>query len=171
MFSNKARWLVGFLLLIVAMLAITLKVYEIAALSFLFVGLVIWGYFKEGPIILAAKQFKNKDYEAAKNLLLSIAKPQYLSKKRKPYYEYLLGCIAVHQMDYQTAEKHLEKAAFSGLKVQDLGTAIMHLANINLRNKQKDKGLLWIAEAKKIPLPARQQSILKNLEKELHQIK
>jgi hypothetical protein len=171
MFSNKARWLVGFLLLIVAMLAITLKVYEIAALSFLFIGLVIWGYFKEGPIILAAKQFRNKDYEAAKNLLLSITNPQYLSEKRKPYYEYLLGCIAVHQMDYQTAEQHLEKAAFSGLKVQDLGTTIMHLANINLRNKQKDKGLLWIAEAKKIPLPARQQSILKNLEKELHQIK
>lgn len=171
MFSNQARILVCILLLFVAALAAYYRVYEISALAIFFAILVVWGYFKEGPIILAARYYKNKKYEEAKKLLLSIRNPKLLNKRRKPYYEYLLGSIAVHQLNYEQAELHLGKAAIMGLRVGDLGSAIMHLANISLRNKDKAKGLAWIDQAKKIPLPARQQSILQNLEKELHHIK
>lgn len=171
MFTNQARILVCILLGLAALLAAYFHVYEIAAFGILLIGLVIWGYFKEGTVILAAKQYKIKQYEKAKELLLSIKNPQYLNKRRRPYYELILGNIAVQHMNYDEAELHLGKAAVMGLRVSDLGAAIMHLANISLRKKDKEKGLLWIAQAKKIPLPPRQQSILQNLEKELHKIK
>lgn len=171
MFTNQARILVCVLLLLVSALAGYYKVYEITALAIMFTGLVVWGYFKEGPIILAAKQYKLKNYEKAKELLLTIKNPEYLNKRRKPYYEFLLGNISVNQMDYADAEYHLGKAAVMGLRASDLGVALMHLANISLRNKDKEKGMVWINQAEKIPLTEKYKSILKNIEKELLQIK
>ena len=135
------------------------------------IGLVIWGYFKEGTVVLAAKQYKDKNYENAKELLLTIKNPELLSKKRKPYYEFLFGSIAVNQLDYHTAELHLGKAAVLGLKVNDLGVALMHLANISLRNKDNQKGMVWIHQAEKLPLTARYKSILSNIKKELQNTK
>ena len=171
MFTNPARVVVCFLLLLVAAIAAYFKVSEVAAFSFMLIGLVIWGYFKEGTVVLAAKQYKDKNYENAKELLLTIKNPELLSKKRKPYYEFLFGSIAVNQLDYHTAELHLGKAAVLGLKVNDLGVALMHLANISLRNKDNQKGMVWIHQAEKLPLTARYKSILSNIKKELQNIK
>ena len=171
MFTNKARILVCFLLILAAALAAYFYVYEITAFSVMLALLVVWGYFKEGPVILAARQYKQQNYETAKELLHSIKRPEWLNKKRKPYYELILGSIAVQQMNYSLAENHLAKAARLGLKAGDLGTALSHLANISLRKQNKQQGLAWIAQSKKIPLPARQKSILEQLEKELHKIK
>lgn len=171
MFSNRARILVCILLAMVAGLAAWLKVYEISALSGMFIALVIWGYFKEGPIILAAKQFKIKNYRKAKILLHSVKNPELLNKRRKPYYYFMLGSIAVADADYDTAELYLGKSAVLGLRVNDLGVALMHLANISLRNKDKEKGMVWIKQAENLPLTAKYKSILSNIEKEIQQIR
>ena len=171
MFTNSARLAVSISLLFVVAIAAYLKVYEIAALSFLLIGLVIWGYFKEGTVVLAAKQYKVKNYEKARALLLTIKNPALLNKKRKPYYEFLLGSIAVNQLNYQTAELHLGNAAVLGLRASDLGVALMHLANISLRNQDKQNGMVWIKQAEKLPLTSKYKSILSNIEKELQKIK
>jgi hypothetical protein len=171
MFSNTARIAVCGLLFLVAIFAVYLNVYEVCALSFMFIGIVIWGYFKEGPIILAAKQYKLKNYDKAKALLFSVKKPEYLNKRRKPYYEFLLGSIAINQLDYSTAEFHLGKAAVLGLRANDLGVALMHLANISLRNHDQVKGMIWIRQADHLPLSTRNKSILNNIEIELQKIK
>ncbi len=170
MFSNSARISVCGLLFLVAGLAVYLKVYEVFALCLMFVGIVIWGYFKEGTVVLAAKQYKLKNYDKAKMLLLSIQNPEYLKKIRKAYYEFLLGSIAINQLDYQNAEFHLGKAAVLGLRASDLGVALMHLANFSLRNQDKEKGLIWIRQADKLPLTEKYKSILSNIEKELQKI-
>lgn len=170
MFTNQARIAVSLLLILSAAFAAYLKVYEILALALMFVGLVIWGYFKEGPIILAAKQLQQKNYEAAKELLLSVKNPEWLNKRRKPYYEFMLGSIAVNQLDYKNAEYHLGKAAILGLRANDLGIALMHLANISLRNKDKLKGMEWIKQSEKLPLSAKYKGILNNIEKEIQKI-
>ena len=171
MFSNRARILVCILLAMVAGLAAWLKVYEISALSGMFIAMVIWGYFKEGPIILAAKQFKIKNYRKAKMLLHSVKNPELLNKRRKPYYHFMLGSIAVADADYDTAELYLGKSAVLGLRANDLGVALMHLANISLRNKDKEKGMVWIKQAENLPLTAKYKSILSNIEKEIQQIR
>ena len=171
MLSNSARIFVSLLLILIAVFAGYYKVYQITAFSLLLIGLIIWGYFKEGTVILAAKQFKNKNYEAAKVTLQCIKNPEYLNKRRKPYYHLIFGNIALQQMDYPTAELHLGKAALLGLKANDLGSTLMHLANISLRNNNISKGLYWIAEAGKLPLTEKYKSIIKNIELELLKIK
>jgi hypothetical protein len=171
MFTNQVRIVVCILMLSVSALAGYFKVYEITALAILLAGYVIWGYFKEGPIILAAKQYRLKNYEQAKELLQSVKNPELLNKRRKPYYRFLLGNIAVNQLDYTTAEFELGQAASLGLRANDLGVALMHLANISLRNKDKTRGMVWIKQAEKLPLSAKYKSILSNIEKELQQIK
>ena len=159
------------LLALVASLAGWLKVYEISALSGMFICLVIWGYFKEGPVILAAKAFKVKNYTKAKALLRSIKNPELLNKRRKPYYHFMLGSIAVANADYDAAELYLGKSAVLGLRASDLGVALMHLANISLRNKDKEKGMVWIKQAENLPLTAKYKSILSNIEKEIQKIR
>lgn len=171
MFTNQARFIVCVLLLLVSALAAYFKVYEIAALAVLLAGYVIWGYYKEGPIILAAKQYRLKNYEQAKELLQSVKNPELLNKRRKPYYRFLLGNIAVNQFDYDSAEYQLGQAASLGLRANDLGVALMHLANISLRKKDKVNGMVWIKQADKLPLTAKYKSIISNIEKELQQIK
>ncbi len=170
MLTNTARIFVSLLLILVAALAAFYGVYTIAAFAVLMVGLVILGYFREGTIILAAKQFKTQNYEAAKALLKSIKNPERLNKRRKPYYHLILGNIALQQLDYTTAEIHLGKAATLGLKANDLGSTLMHLANISLRNQQVSRGLYWVAEADKLPLSPKYKSILKNIEIELNKL-
>lgn len=137
----------------------------------MFIALVIWGYFKEGPIIIAARSFKVKNYAKAKALLHSVKKPELLNKRRKPYYHFMLGSIAVADADYDSAEFYLGQASVLGLRAGDLGVALMHLANISLRNKDKEKGMVWIKQAENLPLTAKYKSILSNIEKEIQKIR
>lgn len=171
MFTNKARVLVCVLLALATLLALYKEVYEIALLGIFFILYVVWGYFREGTVVLAAQEYKRGNYEKSKSLLLSIKNPNLLSKKRLPYYEFILGNIALKQADYPTAEQHLGRAVVLGLRAGDIIASLLHLANISLRNKDKETGLIWIAEAKKIPLSARQKNVAENLEKELLRIK
>lgn len=167
MLTNTARIFVSLLLILAAAFAAYYQVYPIAAFGVLLTGMVVFGYFKEGTVILAAKQFKHKHYENAKALLLTIKNPERLNKRRKPYYHLILGNIALQQLNYTTAQTHLAKATTLGLKANDLGSTLMHLANISLRNKNKTQGLYWIAEAAKLPLTEKYKCILKNIEQEL----
>lgn len=137
----------------------------------MFIALVIWGYFKEGPIIIAARSFKVKNYAKAKALLHSVKKPELLNKRRKPYYHFMLGSIAVADADYDSAEFYLGQASVLGLRAGDLGVALMHLANISLRNKDKEKGMVWIKQAENLPLTAKYKGILSNIEKEIQKIR
>ena len=171
MFTNKARFVVAILLSLVVGLAAILKVYEVAAFTFMLIGLVLWGYFKEGTVVLAAKQYQLKNYQKAKELLLSINNPDFLNKRRRPYYEFLLGSIAINQLDYVKAELHLGRAAVLGLRANDLGIALMHLANISLRNKDQEKGMVWINQANQLPLTAKNKNIINNIATELQKIK
>ncbi len=167
MFTNNARILIAAIFLSIAAFAAYQKVYEITALSLLGAGYMIWGYFKEGTIVLAAKSYKNKDYEKTQRLLNSIKNPSFLLKDKRAYYELLNAQVAMQTTDYAVAEKHFEQAARLGLKsVSDLGVTLMHLANISLRNKNKGKALAWVNEARKLKLPQNLQSIIGNIEKE-----
>ncbi|RKD12456.1 hypothetical protein BCY91_12490 [Pelobium manganitolerans] len=170
MFTNGARVLVVVLLALASAFAAWQGVFEIAALGLMFIGLIVWGYFKEGPVILAAKAFKQKNYQKAKALLHSIAKPDWLNKRRKPYYYYMLGNIAVTEAHFAEAEVYLARAAVLGLRANDLGVSLMHLANIALRNKDKEKGLLWIQKSQNLPLTEKYKSILTKIEKELQKV-
>ena len=121
--------------------------------------LLIWGYFKEGTIILAAKSFHKKDYEKTESLLSQITHPAWLSKKRRGFYEFMMGGVALQKQDYLAAEIHYELASKYPLRtVNDHVAALVHVANINVRQGNYDKAEAYIQQAKREPAKHHRQN-------------
>src|SRR3954466_670777 len=149
MFTNRARLFVIGAFFIMLLVSANMQVYSITAVTAMFIGLLVWGYFKEGPIILAAKAFHNKDYEKAESLLEQIPNPKWLSKKRRGFYEFIYGGVCLNKQDYAAAEQHYEIAAQYPLRsANDHVAALVHVANINIRqgNFEKAKAYLGLAD-------------------------
>jgi hypothetical protein len=170
MFTKRARILVIGAFVIMLAIAINLRVYEIAGVIVMFIGLLIWGYFKEGTIVLAAKAFHNKDYNKAETLLQQVANPEWLSKKRRGFYEFIYGGICLQRQDYNEAEKHYEIAAQYPLRsANDHVAALVHVANISIRhnNFEKAKAYLGLADKHEEKITAKMKDVVQRLHKEL----
>jgi tetratricopeptide (TPR) repeat protein len=170
MFSNKARLIVAFIFLLLLIVAIYLRVYAVAAISVMFIGFLGVGYFKEGPIILAAKYYHKKDYQKAEELLDQIKKPAWLSKKRRGFYEFLMGGICLQKREYEAAESHYEVAALYPLRsANDHVAALVHVANLSIRhsNFEKAKAYLELAVKHEQEINARMKAVIERLRSEL----
>jgi tetratricopeptide (TPR) repeat protein len=170
MFTNKARILVIGLFVILLAVILKLRIYELAAVAVLFILLLIWGYFKQGTIVLAAKAFHQKDYIKAENLLRQIARPDWLSKKRRGFYEFIYGGICLQKQEYIEAERHYELAAQYPLRsANDHVAALVHVANINVRNGNYDKARAYLSltEKYKEHITAKMKDVILKVEQEL----
>jgi hypothetical protein len=170
MFTNRARILVIGAFIIMLALAINLRVYEIAAVVGMFILMLIWGYFKEGTIVMAAKAFHNKNYDKAESLLQQVKKPDWLSKKRRGFYEFIYGGICLQRQDFTEAERHYEIAAQYPLRsVNDHVAALVHVANLSIRHNdfEKAKAYLALADKKEEKTTAKMKEVIKRLHQEL----
>src|ERR1700710_249968 len=111
MFTNRTRLFIGSTFLLSFILLINIRRYEFAAVAFMMIALLIWDYFKQGTLVIAAKHFYHKDYEKTETVLSQIKKPTWLGKNRRGYYEFFMGGICLQKQDYEDAEKHYEIAA------------------------------------------------------------
>jgi tetratricopeptide (TPR) repeat protein len=170
MFTNQAR------ILVIGLFAVALAFFvyqhndQLAAASGMFILILVWGYFREGPIILAAKHYHNNDYERAEELLNQIHKPEWLSSKRRGFYEFMLGGICLKRNDFNQAEKHYELAAQFPLRsANDHVAALAHVANIGLRqnNYEKAEAYLKLATRQEEKISAKMKDVIARLEKEL----
>lgn len=174
MFTNRARQLVIFVFILVMLFSVYEQAYEIVGMALLAIGILVWGYFKEGTIILAAKDFHDKNYEKTERLLRQIDQPKWLSRKRRGYYEYMMGGIALQKQDFEAAENHYETAAQFPLKsVNDHVAALVHVANINVRQHRFDKAEAYLGLALKQNqnLTSKMRDVITKLEKEIKQRK
>ena len=170
MFTNKARVLVIIVFLLLMGFFAYQHSYELVGVVLLFVILLVWGYFKEGPIILAAKYFHKKEYAKAESLLRQIANPNLLSKKRRGFYEFILGGICMQKRDFEEAEQHYELAAQYPLRtVNDHVAALVHVANISIRNGKYEKAeaYLQLAKDKEEQVTAKMKSVISQIEEVL----
>jgi len=170
MFTNRARILVIGAFIIMMALAINLRVYEIAAVVGMFILMLIWGYFKEGTIVMAAKAFHNKNYDKAESLLQQVKKPDWLSKKRRGFYEFIYGGICLQRQDFTEAERHYEIAAQYPLRsVNDHVAALVHVANLSIRHNdfEKAKAYLALADKQEEKTTAKMKEVIKRLHQEL----
>lgn len=171
MFTNGARFLVAGVFVLMLGFFIYQHSYELAAVTLLFIILLVWGYFKEGPIILAAKHFHKKNYSRAEALLTQIRNPQWLSKKRRGFYEFIMGGICMQKQDFEAAGQHYELAAKYPLRtVNDHVAALVHVANINIRNGKYDKATAYLnlAKAKEGQVTAKMKSVISQIEEVLN---
>jgi len=174
MFTNRARILVVCIFAVLVAVFIYAHTYEVAAIAGLLMAVLIIGYFKEGPIILAAKLYHNKDFDKAESLLKQIHKPEWLSKKRRGFYEFILGGICMQKQDFEEAEQHYELAAQYPLRtVNDHVAALVHVANISIRNGKYDKATAYLQMAKEKDgqVTAKMKSVIAQIEEVLNKRK
>jgi len=172
MFTNNARILIIGIFLAMGIFFSYQHVYELMAVVLLFIALIIWGYFKEGTLILAAKSFHKKDYEKTESLLSQITHPAWLSKKRRGFYEFIMGGVCLQKQDFDEAEKHYEIAAQYPLRTaNDHVAALVHVANISIRqgNYDKARAYLQLADKHEGKITAKMKDVISKLEEELKQ--
>jgi hypothetical protein len=170
MFTNKTRLFIGFIFLLSLILLLYLRLYEFAVVAIMMILLLIWDYFKQGTLVVAAKSFHHKEYDDAERLLLQIKKPEWLGKNRRGYYEFLMGGVCLQKQDFEHAEKHYEIASQYPLRgVNDHVAALVHVANISLRqgNYEKAEVFLQLTEKHREKINAKMKDVIERLHQEL----
>jgi tetratricopeptide (TPR) repeat protein len=168
MLTRKARLWVILIAVILLFWTVYQGVYEISAAVVLMIGFLIWGYFREGTVVMAAREFHAKNYEEAETLLKEIEDPDRLGRNRRGFYEFIYGNLELHKHNYEEAEKHFQIASRFPLRNQnDKAIVFVHLANINLRKKDKEKAKAYVEKAKTFKISARVKNIIEKIESEI----
>lgn len=148
--------------------ALYLREYEIASLAALAIVLLIRGYFRDGTVYLAAKAYRNKEYEKAEKLLKDNPNPDRLRKARRGYYEFIYANIELNKGHYDEAERHFQIASrFPLSSSNDKALVLVQLANLNLRKGEYERVEAYVESAKKLKISSRVESIIEKLEKEI----
>jgi tetratricopeptide (TPR) repeat protein len=170
MFTNRTRLFIGFTFLLSLILLVDLRLYEFAAVAFTMIVLLAWDYVRQGTLVVAAKYFHHKDYQKAERFLMEIFKPEWLSKNRRGYYEFLMGGVCLQKQDFDDAEKHYEIAAQFPLRsINDHVATLVHVANISIRqgNYDKAEAYLLLAEKHHDKINAKMKDVISRLHQEL----
>ncbi|WP_211710208.1 tetratricopeptide repeat protein [Mucilaginibacter xinganensis] len=141
-----------------------------ASVALMFIVLLAWDYIRQGTLIVAAKYFHHKNYDKAERTLMEIFNPKWLSKSRRGYYEFLMGGVCLQKQDFEDAEKHYEIAAQYPLRsVNDHVAALVHVANINVRQGNFDKAdaYLKLTEKHQENINAKMKDVIERLRQEL----
>src|ERR1700748_3926731 len=174
MFTNNARILLTGIFLAMGLYFSYHRVYELMGVVLLFIVSLIWGYFKDGTVILATKSFHKKDYKKTEMLLCQVGNPSWLSKKRRGFYEFIMGGVCLQKQDYDGAEKHYELAAQYPLRTaNDHVAALVQVANISIRQGNYDNAEAYLPLATKHQgeIKSKMKEVIAKLEQELKQHK
>jgi len=169
MFTKKARfWVIGVAVFLLGW-TISQQAYEITAIIGIGIALLIWGYFREGTVVMAAREFHAKNYDGAEELLKEIEDPDRLGRHRRGFYEFIYGNVELHRGNYEEAEKHFQIASNFPLRNQnDKAIVLVHLANINLRKKDYERAAVYVDRAKSYKITARVKTIIEKIESEIN---
>lgn len=148
--------------------AIYLRSDQLVAMLIGIVGFFIWSHFREGTVVLASQAFQRKQYDKARQYLADIKNPEYLRKKRRSYYEFMSGSLALQLLDDHAAEYHFQLASrLPFRKPNDKAIILVHLANINLRKKDYERVRAYLARASELEVSSRIAQIINRIENEL----
>ena len=170
MFTNSTRLFIGTIFFLSLVLLVYLRFYDVGSVALMFIVLLAWDYIRQGTLVVAAKHFHHKDYDKAARVLMEIFKPEWLSKNRRGYYEFLMGGVCLQKQDFEDAEKHYEIAAQYPLRsVNDHVAALVHVANISIRQGNYDKAAayLQLTEKHEEKINTKMKDVINRLHQEL----
>ncbi|MNL23869.1 Tetratricopeptide repeat protein [compost metagenome] len=145
--------------------------YQLAALAGFLFAFVIWSHFKHSSILLASKHFKNGDHERAERILAEVGNPDRLARNRRGYYEFMKANIALKKENYEQAEHHFQIASRFPLGGKnDKAFVLIHLANLALRKKDKERCAAYLNKAKELAVTSKAQDIIAKIEKEANSL-
>ena len=166
--TQKARLAVIAVALVLLGWTLYQQVYEVAAVIVLGILLLVWSYFRQGTVMLAAKAFHEKDLTKAEDLLRQIKDPDRLSKRRRGFYEFIYANIELDRNNYEAAERHFQIASRFPLRNDnDKGIILVQLANLSLRKKEYIKAQAYVDKAKTLKISARVQNIIQKIQNEI----
>ena len=168
MFTRKARlWVIGIAVILLGW-TIYQQVYEISFALGIGIVLLVWGYYREGTVVMAAREFHNRNYDRAEELLKEIEDPDRLGRHRRGFYEFIYGNVKLHRQKYDEAEQHFQIASRFPLRNQnDKAIVLVHLANLSLRKGEYDRAHAYIEKAKAYRITSRVKSIIQKIEQEI----
>ena len=166
--TSKARTVVLVLAFFLAAWAIYNHAYQIAWMIAGAMGYLIWSHYREGTVFIATQAFQRQDFEKAKRLLADIKNPEYLRKRRRNYYEFMSGSLALKDAEYDVAERHFQIASrLPFRRPNDKAIILVNLANINLRKKDYERVRGYLSVARKLEVTSRIAQIINKIENEI----
>lgn len=139
--------------------------YVLAAFALMLILYMIWSYFKHGTVALAAKYYRQKQFDKAEKLLNQIQNPDRLSVKRRGFYEFMLGNLALKSEQYEKAMQHFQIASNFPLQSEnDKAYILLHLANLSLRNGDKNRAKIYVEKAKKFKITSKVAELIQKIE-------
>jgi hypothetical protein len=166
--TTKARYIVLAVAVCFLGYALYAQHYYISVYILGGIAYLIWSQYREGPIFMATQAFHQKDYEKTKKLLAEIKNPDMLRKKRRNFYEFMMGNIALKEERIDEAAYHFQLASrLPWRKEHEKAMVLINLANINLRKKEYDRTKTYLEVANQLKITERQKAIIQKIEKEL----
>lgn len=166
--TSKVRVIVLALALLLLIYSIYTHAYQSAVVVAGGMGYLIWSHYREGTVFLATQAFQQQKFEKARQLLADIKKPEYLRKKRRNYYEFMSGNLALKAGDYDAAERHFQIASrLPFRRPNDKAIILVNLANINLRKQDYERVRAYIDVARKLEVTSRIAQIINKIENEI----
>jgi len=168
MLTSKIRWIVVALASVLIVLALYKGNYQAAGLAGLGIAYLVWSYYREGTVFLATQAFQRKDYEKTRELLAEIHRPERLRNRRRSYYEFMSGNLALQVEDYLKAEHHFQIASrLPFRRPNDKAIILVHLATLNLRKKDYGRVRAYLEVTRKLEVSSRISQIVNKIENEI----
>ncbi|WP_028297554.1 hypothetical protein [Olivibacter sitiensis] len=168
MLTSRARILVIAVLILLFAVALYQGTYQLAVIILGMIGYTVWSYYRDGTVFMASEAFKRKEFDKARILLSDIKKPEYLRKKRRNYYEYISGSLALQLLDYDKAEMHFQIASrLPFRRSNDKALVLVQLANINLHKKNYERVRAYVDKARELEVTSRVAQIINRIENEI----
>jgi tetratricopeptide (TPR) repeat protein len=138
-------------------------------ICFIFVtALFVLTIFRNENILLALNQMRMQNQDKAAKYLNRIKQPQFLIKRQRAYYYYLMGLSGAGSNSMGQAEQLFRKALGIGLKNdQDKAMAKMNIAAICMGTGRRKEAEKLLQEAKKLDTKGVLGDYIKNLRKQM----
>lgn len=168
MMTSKVRGIVLIVAFALMLWAFYEGIYQIGVMVLGGIGYLIWSHYREGTVFLATQAFQRQDYERTRELLDDIKRPDLLRKRRRNYYEFMSGNLALKAEDYETAERHFQIASrLPFRRPNDKAIILINLANINLRKPDYERVQAYVDVARKLEVSSRVAQIINKIENEI----
>ena len=120
---------------------------------YLFAGAVlIYGYFRYGPVYIAFHHVRRKNFERGEQLLRQVRHPALLASGQRSYFELASALIALHHGKHDAAEQHVRAALSQKLRSENhRAFAEMLLAQLLIQRGDFDEARATLESARKRP--------------------
>ncbi len=115
-------------------------------------ALLIYGYFRYGPVFIAFHHVRRKNFERAERLLRQVRDPALLASGQRSYFELASAELALHHGKHADAEHHVRAALAHQLRSEnDRALAETLLGQLLIHRGQFDEARDALGSARKRP--------------------